>query len=472
MPDLEYIFHPRSIAIVGVSRDPSSYATGFFLKPLIQFSYEGKIYPINPKVREILGVKAYTSILDVPGPVEYVICCIRAELTPQLMRECVTKGVKVIQFFTSGFNETGEKKGTRLEREITEIAHQGGMRVIGPNCLGIYCPSSRISFDASFPKESGSVGFLCQSGGNSIELVQLGDARGVRFSKVVSFGNACDLNEADFMEYFAHDPQTKVIVGYLEGTNEGKRFARALREAVRAKPVIMLKGGVGRAGAEAVTSHTGALAGNNAVWDSLFRQLGVIQVYDLEELVDLLLLFQHLKPLKGKRVGLVGTGGGRSILAADSCEKEGLSVPPFPEAVRKKLKKLAPEKAYPGTSVRNPVDSSGLDWNPDIFSQILKTISDYDGLDLILTYTRMTFGTEKVAKVIDSLTETKKNLDKPVVMVVRHSEEPKTVSYAFEIQNRCHQASIPAFPTFSRAARAISKFIQYYERRQPKKLKY
>jgi acyl-CoA synthetase (NDP forming) len=466
MPDLEYVFHPRSIAIVGVSRDSSSYATSSFLKPLIQFGYEGQTYPVNPELSEILGVRAYPSILDIPSPVEYVICCIRAELTPKLMRECVTKGVKVIQFFTSGFSETGQEKGIHLEREIVEIAHEGGIRVIGPNCMGIYCPSSRLSFDASFPKESGSVGFLCQSGGNSIELVQLGDARGIRFSKVVSFGNACDFNEADFMEYFAHDPQTEVIVGYLEGMKEGGRFINALREAASAKPIIMLKGGEGEAGIEAVASHTGALAGSSAVWGSLFRQLGIIQGHDLEELVDLLLLFQHLKPPRGRRLGLVGTGGGRSVLATDSCEREGIAIPPFPEAVRRKLREIAPEETYPGTSVRNPVDSAGLDWNPDLFSKILKTIADYDGLDFILTYTRVTFGTERVAKVIDSLTETKKNLDKPVAMVVRHSEEPKTVSYAFEIQNRCHQAGIPTFPSFSRAARAISKFIQYHEQRK------
>jgi len=466
MPDLEYVFHPRSIAIVGVSRDPSSYATSSFLEPLIQFDYEGKTYPVNPEVSEIVGVKAYLGILDIPGPVDYVICCLRAELTPKLMRECVTKGVKVIQFFTSAFSETGREKGIRLEREIVEIARQGGIRVIGPNCMGIYCPSSRISFDASFPKESGSVGFLCQSGGNAIELVQLGDARGIRFSKVVSFGNACDLNEADFMEYFAHDPQTEVIVSYLEGTKEGGRFINALRETASAKPIIMLKGGEGEAGIEAVASHTGALAGNHAVWDSLSRQLGIMQVYDLEELVDLLLLFQHSKPPKGRRVGLVGTGGGRGVLATDSCEREGLAVPPLPEAVRRKLREIAPEETYPGTSVRNPVDSAGMDWNPDIFSQILKTIADYDGLDFILTYTRVTFGTEKVAKVLDALTETKKNLNKPVAMVVRHSEEPKTVSYAFEMQNRCHQAGIPTFPLFSRAARAINRFVRYYEERQ------
>jgi acyl-CoA synthetase (NDP forming) len=466
IPELEYIFRPRSIAIVGASPDPSNYATKGFLNPLIQFGYQGMIYPIHPKASEVLGLRAYPNILNVPGPVDHVICIIKAALVPQLMRECVAKGVKVIQLFTAGFSETGEEEGIRLEGKITEIARQGGVRVIGPNCLGIYCPGSRISFDASFPKQSGGVGFFSQSGGNSVELVQFGDARGVRFSKVVNFGNASDLNEADFTEYFAYDPQTEVIVGYIEGTKDGRRFINVLREAARAKPVIVVKGGITEGGAKAVASHTGALAGNNAVWNSLFRQFGVIQVYDLEELIDLLLLFQHLKPLKGRRIGLVGTGGGRSVLATDSCEREGLSVPPFSEAVRKKLRELVPEKAYHGISVRNPVDSSGLDWNPDIFSKILKTVADYDGLDFILTYTRVTFGTEKVAKVIDSLTETKKNLDKPIAMVVRHSEEPKTVSYAFEIQNRCHQAGIPTFPSFSRAARAISKFIQYHERRQ------
>jgi len=468
MPDLEYIFNPSSIAVVGASPEPSSWTTTTFLNPLIQFGYEGKLYPIHPRASEVSGLKAYPSILDVPGPVDHVICAIRATLVPKLMRDCVTKRVKVIHFFTSGFSETGEEEGIRLEKEITEIAHQGGMRIIGPNCMGIYCPSSRISFDAAFPRESGCVGFLCQSGGNSIEGVQLGDARGVRFSKVVSFGNACDLNEADFVEYFAHDPQTRIIVGYIEGTKDGRRFINALQEAVKAKPVIMVKGGVTEGGIRAAASHTGALAGSNAVWSSLFCQLGIMQVYDLEELVDLTLLFQHLKPCQGRRIGIVGTSGGRSVLITDNCERQGLTISTFPLEVRKKLREIVPEELDPGTSVRNPVDlaKSGLD--PDILSKVLETMANYDGIDFILVHINVAFGlyrgtNEMIKRQIDSLIESKKCIVKPIAAVIRHSGAPEAANYAFSVQKRCLEAGIPVFPSFDRAARAVSRFIRYYE---------
>jgi len=166
MPDLEYIFHPGSIAVVGASRDPVRPTNHFYLYPLLEFGYEGKIYPIHPTASEISGLKAYPSIMDVPGPVDHVSCVIRAELTPQLMRECVAKGVKLIQLYTSGFSETGQEDGIRLEKEIAEIARRGNVRVLGPNCMGIYCPGSKIAYQNFFPKESGNVGLLSQSGGN------------------------------------------------------------------------------------------------------------------------------------------------------------------------------------------------------------------------------------------------------------------------------------------------------------------
>ena len=470
VPDLEYIFHPSSIAVVGASPGLSNFATTAFLNPLIQFGYEGKLYPIHPRASEISNLKAYPSILDVPGPVDHVICAIRAALTPQLMRECATKSVKVIHLFTSGFSETGKEEGIRLEKEIAEIAYRGGVRIIGPNCMGIYCPSSRLSFDAAFPKENGCVGFLCQSGGNSIEGIQLGDAKGIHFSKVVSFGNACDLNEADFMEYFAHDPQTKIIIGYVEGTKDGRRFINALKEASETKPVIMIKGGTTEAGIRAVASHTGALAGSNAVWSSLFCQLGIMQVYDLEELVDLTLLFQYWKPCRGRRIGIIGGSGGRSVLITDNCEKEGLTIPTFPSEVMGRLRKIIPEEADPGTGMHNPLDLATSVLNPHILPKVFETVASYDGIDFSLIHIGVAFGlyrgtSEVLDNQIDSLINAKKSVDKPIALILRHCGEPEAASLAFSAQKRCLAANIPVFPSFNRATRAISKFARYYEMR-------
>jgi acyl-CoA synthetase (NDP forming) len=468
MPDLEYIFHPGSIAVVGAS--PNSGRTTAFLGSLIQFNYKGKLYPIHPKAGEVSGLKAYPSILDIPGPVDHVTCLIRADLTPQLMRECVAKKVRLVQFFTAGFSETGEEEGIRLEREIVEIARRGNVRALGPNCMGIYYPSLGISYQPFFPKESGCVGFLSQSGGNSMDLVMLGAARGVRFSKVVSFGNACDINEADLMEYFADDPETKIIIGYIEGTRDGRRLVQALQKAADAKPVIMLKGGRTEAGTKAAASHTGALAGSNVIWESLFRQLGIMQVDDMDELIDLVLLFQHSNPLMGRKIGLIGIGGGSSVLITDNCAEEGLIVPSFPDELRRGLREIIPKEVDPGTTVRNPIDLSVLGWNPDILSKALQAVAAYNEIDSILVHFGLHAGAlnprfrKSIAADVDALIKTKRNLNKPLVMVLHDDHVSEVTKFSSEIQERCRQADIPVFPSFNRAARAMSRFVQYYER--------
>ena len=470
MPDLEFLFHPSSIAVAGVSQHNST--AEMFLDPLIEFGYKGKIYPIHPKANEVSGLKAYPSIMDVPGPVDHVTSAIRAALTPQIVRECAAKGAKLAQIFTAGFSESGEEEGIRLENEITEIARRGNVRVLGPNCMGIYCPSSRISYDSSFSMESGFVGFLSQSGGNSMNLVHLAMARGVHFSKVVSFGNACDLNESDFMDYFAHDPQTKIIIGYIEGTRDGRRFVQALREAAEFKPVIMFKGGVTKAGTRAVASHTGSLAGTNAVWSSLFRQLGVMQVDDTEEMVDLLLPFQHWRPVRGRRGALISFGGGYSVSLTDGCAREGLIVPVLPDEMKKRLRQILPKEVDPGTSVHNPVDLSVSGWEPDIFSRTLETMDGYERVDFILLCFGLHIGAlhgpvrQMVNRGVDALVKTKKKLSKPVAMVILEDHVPEVTKLRFDIQERFRQADIPVFPSFDRAARAISTFIQYHERIQ------
>ena len=468
MSDLEYIFHPRSIAVVGAS--PQRGRTSAFLGSLIEFGYKGKLYPVHPKADEVSGLKAYPSIKDIPGKVDHVICLIRAGLAPQLMAECITKGVKVIQFFSSGFSETGEEEGIRLEREIAEMARQSNVRVLGPNCMGIYYPGMGLSYAPFFPRESGSVGFISQSGGISTDIVMLGAARGVRFSKVVSYGNACNITEADLLEYFAGDPETRIIIGYLEGTRDGKRLVQALRKAARVKPVIILKGGRTEAGTKAAASHTGALSGSGIIWKSLFRQLGVIQISDMDELIDLVLLFQHLNPLQGRGVGLIGIGGGSSVLITDDFVEEGLVVPSFPEELRRQLSEIVPREVDPGTSTRNPVDLSVLGWNPDILSRALQAIAASDRIDSLLVHFGLQSGTlstrlrKSVATDIDALIRTRRNLNKPLVMVLHHDNVPEVIKFSSEIQESCSQADIPVFPSFNRAARALSRFVQHHER--------
>ncbi len=212
-----------------------------FLMSFHHFGLKGHVYPVHPKESEVGGLKCYPSVKDIPGPVDYVFGVIPARFTPQFMEDCVVKVVKVVSFFTAGFSESGEAKGKKLEAEIVQIARRGGIRVIGPNCVGIYCPSAGLSFCADFSRKSGSLSLLCQSGGNTCYLVRAFTTRGVYINKAVSYGNACDINETDLLEYFTHDPETRIITAYIEGVKDGKRFLRVLREAAQAKPVIILK---------------------------------------------------------------------------------------------------------------------------------------------------------------------------------------------------------------------------------------
>ena len=464
-PGLEYIFHPRSIAVVGASTQPSGSAANVFIEPLLILDYPGAIYPINPKGGELLGLKIYPTLADVPGPVDLATICVPAPLVPQVMADCAHKGVRLAQIFTAGFSESGEA-GERLEAEIAALARRGGVGVIGPNCMGIYCPGTGLSFNPYFPRDSGAVGFLSQSGANINDVVEPGVHRGLHFSKVVSYGNACDLNECDFLEYLAGDPETQIIAMYIEGTRDGQRFVKALSQATRAKPVTILKGGRTQGGSRATLSHTSSLAGDDAVWDALCRQMGVIQAYNVEELIDILETFSFLKPPRGRNIALVGCGGGRGVLGADDCERAGLRVPRLSPEISRKLKDILPEA---GASLHNPIDHPPVmaGWGGDSLLQTLRLVSGCENIDLLLAHIRLRLGftRESVAEGVDTVIKAHRELGKPVAMALSSSGSVELYTLAHQLQQEFQQAGVPVYPTVGRAAHAISKLIGYHEQR-------
>ena len=247
---LNPIFHPRSIAVVGASADTSKSGHGFF-KTLVNQGFSGDLYPVNPRAEQVLGFRAYDSLTAIPGHVDHVISSIPAEASLELIDQAGKKGVRSIQFFTARFSETGDSKKAALERSLVERGKATGVRIIGPNCMGMYHPKLGIAFWAS-PKEPGNAAVLAQSGGNILELIHFASQRGLKFSKVMSYGNATDVNEADLLEYFAQDAETDVIGAYIEGARDGRRFAQTLREAAGRKPVVIWKGGRTLAGQRAV----------------------------------------------------------------------------------------------------------------------------------------------------------------------------------------------------------------------------
>jgi acyl-CoA synthetase (NDP forming) len=467
MNDMDYIFHPRSIAIVGATSNPLKFGYGY-MTSILDLGFKGKLYPINPKRSEVFGFKAYPSLRDAPRPIDYAISNIPARQVPQMVEDCLAAGVKILQLFTAGFSETGEDEGIRLEKEMVRIARKGEVRIIGPNCLGVYCPKIGLAFNGiNLPKESGPVAFISQSGGNANELTNIGGLRGIRFSKVVSYGNACDLNETDFMEYLAHDPDTEIITAYIEGVKNGPGFARALREATRRKPVIMLKGGRTAAGTRAAASHTGALAGEVEVWDALCRQMGVLQVNSLDEMADLLLAFLYLSIPHGRNVGVIGLGGGVSVQAADDCEAVGLHVYPLPPEIRAELKKITPEA---GTSIANPIDST-LMFSPEEFYKTITITASCQQIDLLIIHMTLEFGIgylggiQMMQAVADNVIRAGKKTAKPMAVVLRTAGSLPIWQGFLELRERFQKAGFPVFPTVASAALALGRFLQYHQNR-------
>jgi len=461
--NLDFVFSPQSLAVSGVSANPESLTNRNFFQPLLDFGYQGRIYPVNPNLTELSGLRAYPTVLDIPGPVDAAVCAVPAHLSIDVMRQCAQAGVKAVTCFTAGFSETGEAEGQQLENKLVEVARSGNVRIIGPNCLGVHHPAVGLTFESGASKKRGNVALLSQSGGNTRELLLVGARRGIEFSKVISYGNASDLNEADFLEYFAQDPNSLVIGAYMEGIKEPRRFLHALRGLEGRKPVVILKGGRTSAGARAVVSHTSSLAGDQQVWDAMCRQTGCTQVDNLPELADSLLAFSMLKSPRGRRVGILGIGGGATVLAADDCEKAGLIVPPFPVEIRQELAQFTPAA---GTGLLNPVDtSSDVYWEPVLFAESARIIARYEGIDMIFvmfaTFQAVRRGVEALRSQIEAILEVGAEIDKPLLIVLFTAGLLEGEKVAEDVNPLFVDAGFPVFPTFQRAAKAVDRFMIY-----------
>ena len=466
--DLEFIFHPNSIALVGITTTAPEHWTRTFLDGLIEFEFDHPFYLVNPKDGEIKGHKVYTSLKDVPGSVDHVIGLVNARLALELVEECAQKGVRAIHFCTAGFSETGEEWRIKLEAELAELARRKGIRIIGPNCMGIYCPQSRLSFSAAFPRESGPVGLISQSGGNSIYLVRQAALRGVRFSKVVSYGNACDINESELLEYLASDADTKIIALYVEGIKDGKRFRRALEKATKEKTVVLLKGGITEGGARAVASHTASLAGSRATWDALCKQLGIISVSGVEEMIDVLVTLLFLPLPRGKNALLFGAGGGASVLIADQFESRGLRVPPIPAKMVAQISEFTP---IAGNILRNPVDYSQAMFNTESVIKTFGILSGWEGADFLVIFIRT--GQFTASRISDHQLENllmsrfpikQGQLPKPVAMVIEHSIIPHEAEAILAAIRNSISSGLPVYYSFASAATAINLVLDHARR--------
>jgi acyl-CoA synthetase (NDP forming) len=464
---LEHIFNPRSIAIVGVSDEPLNFASTVYVATLLRFQFAGPIYPVGPEGDEVSGLKIYRRIVDIPGPVDLVIIAIPASAIPQVMMECIAKEARAVHIFSSGFSESGKEEGISLEREIVALARRGGISIIGPNCMGLYNPSASLSFGYNFPMDGGPVAYLSQSGGNAFHLVRAAAARGLRFSKVASYGNAADIDESDLLDYFAADSQTGVIAAYIEGVKDGRRFISVLKEAARAKPTIVFKGGTTEVGRRAVASHTGALAGSDGIWEGLLRQAGAVRADSIEELVDLLITFLLMPLPTGRRVALVGVGGGASVHGADQCARAGLLVPPLSQEIVRRLGKIF---GGPGISLENPVDTNVLDVSPEQFGDVLKTVAVSPEIDFIIAHVGVDLGpftwhrVEVLERKVETIVRAAGSFQKPVAMVLHTATSGRSIQAVAEVQQRYSSSGLPIYNSIGAAARAIGKFLDHHQR--------
>ena len=462
--EFKAVFYPRSIAVVGVSRNEQTQASRYF-RALLNRGFKGNLYPVNPNSNDIQGLKAYPNLKSIPEPVDYVYVNIPRKSVPALLDDCVAKKVKVVAFFTAGFSETGEEEGIKLEKEILKKAREGGFRVIGPNCVGVYSPGANIPCTAAgLLGEVGSTAFICQSGSLIVRAVQNGINCGLRFSKAVSFGNGCDLDSTDFLEYFAIDPQTRAIGAYLEGVKDGHRFLQIAKEITKRKPLIVWKGGETEAGAKAAISHTAALSSPAFLWKAALRQAGAIEAHDLEELTDTLFALQQLPLLKDYRLtivsGLVDGGGGQTVAAADTCSKLGLEVPPFSDQTKRQLNALIGQV---GTILHNPLDVSESRMNIETIRQAIRIAGADQLIDLIIIQENMDLllnfmPWEWIEQMSDMLVDLAKEQRKPIVVIL---ETGLAEAERIKLVSKLLAAQVPVFPTLPRAVRAIAHMSRY-----------
>ncbi len=465
---LDFLFHPESVALVGITTSNPLHWTRTFLDAFIESGFDRPLYLVNPKGGEIKGHKVYPSLREVPGSIDHVIGLVNARTAPRLVEECAEKGVRAAHFCTSGFSETGDPDRIRLESELAEAGRRTGIRIIGPNCMGIYCPQSRLSFSPVLPRESGPVGLISQSGGNSVYLVRQGALRGIRFSKVISYGNACDINENDLLEYLAGDPETRIICLYIEGIKDGKRFRKALEKAARDKTVILLKGGLTEGGARAVAGHTAALAGSRSTWEALCRQLGIISVHSLDEMIDVLVTLLFLPLPGGRNAVLFGAGGGASVLIADEFETRGLQVPALSPDVIARLQEFTPAA---GNILRNPIDYSQNMLDAERTRKAFDIVSKWEGTDFVVTFIRTGqfvlpwLSGARINMLLGRFWIDRDDLPKPVAMVIEPSVLPQEAEAILPAINECISSRLPVYYSFGAAANAIDLVLSQAERR-------
>lgn len=451
---LEKFFEPRSVAIIGATIKEGK--VGRVIIENFKKRFKGKIYPVNPKYSEVLGLKCYKNVKEIPDDIDLGIIAVPAPVVPTVMRDLAEKNVKAVIIISGGFRETGTEEGAKLEKEIKEIAEKNGIRIIGPNCLGIYDNWSGV--DTFFlPDEKmrrpprGPISFISQSGAFASALLDWMAYRGIGISRAVSYGNKIDVDDIDLLEYLGSDDKTGLIIMYLEGlkTSRGRKFIETARRVSLKKPIIIYKAGKTTRGGQAAASHTAALAGNYQLYKAAIRQAGLIEATSFDEIMDLskILLTQPL--MKGNRVYVVTDAGGVGVMLADALTMQGFELPRTPGDLKKELRSILP----PHCIVENPIDLTG-DADDERYIRVLEKLLPRDDVDAVVVVALPQIPGLK-GKIFDYLIEARKKYGKPMITIMIGSEE------AEKFKEYLEDNGIPAFESPERAAIALKALYEY-----------
>lgn len=455
--ELRPFFEPKAVAIIGATNKKGKVGNVIFenfKKNKEQGIFKGSIYPVNPKLDEIEGYKVYKGVKELPEDADLAVIAIPAPFVPQTMKEIAEKGIKSVIIITGGFGELGEE-GKKMEEEILQIAKENGIRIIGPNCVGVYVPDAGV--DTVFlPDEkmdrpkSGSIAFVTQSGAFAAAMLDWAAGAGIGIGKMVSYGNKLDVDDADLMDYFIYDGSIKAVTLYIEGVKEGRKFIEAAKRITKVKPVIALKSGKTEYGAKAASSHTGSLAGADIIYDAVFKQTGILRAEDFEHMFDVAKAFAKCKLPKGDRIGIITDGGGAGVMASDAVAKFGLKMAELSEKTIKYLKEHFPPHAVAG----NPTDVVG-DTDAQRYKYAIEAFVNDPNVDAIVIIVLFQVPLLKEEEIIEILAEYAKKSEKPIVAVAMGGK--KTEYYAKMLENK----GVPVYPTPERGVRAMAGLVQY-----------
>ena len=454
---METMFNPGSVAVIGASDNPGKLGS-HVMKSLTQGRYPGRIYPVNPGKDQILGIKAYPTLFQVPDTVDLSIIVLPSEQVPSIIKECQEKGVKGTVLITAGFKEIEDRRGELLQREIAELASPSGIKIIGPNTFGIV--NLHLPLNASFTPEfswveKGGISLVSQSGGMSHLIAFLSLQNKVGLSKIIGLGNRCNVDFSETVEYLIQDSQTKVIAIYLEGIDQPKRLMEVAERGTAQKPILAYKVGRSSTSDQASQFHTGSLAGKHEVYEGAFKQAGILTVGSSEELLDAAKALTMCPSPEGNRVAVLSGQAGPGMAACDVCEAEGLMIPSFSAETQRKVEELLPPLAIR----TNPVDM-GPAWYDSAATQgIVKTVLEDTKIDAVLLCVMFASANRSVAGVLtDLLLERRSN--KPILCCF---SSPPGI-WDDEIK-RLEGSGVPNYPTPERAAKALSNLYRYHKRR-------